>query len=572
MAVTEMLKTLHGTIAPREILPLSHRFGHLLTPPPQPNGPSPLVAFAPLTTQLPIAELTAKIARLVRLETARSPLVISLTPHQAAFTLTNWLNSPPHLNGTFALTQFLDASHKGSDWLEASIGDDAEEIIALQKLLSHAGEHYTHVLLLASAELKADVLCGALGLVDKAFLLLRQSPNQVYNYHLITKELESLASGHKPHLKPLLYLEEGELAHGFTELFYRTEEIDPPALYGRMTSEGVGSLQVLRDCGGAREIQLRGLAREIAGTRIGLALSSGGAKGLSHIGVIQVLEENGIGVDVVAGCSMGAYVGSLWAHGHDGHLIEDLAGEVKGRWGFCKLLDPAFPPRRGFIYGSSVRRRLERTIGEAHFSDMVRPLRIVATNIDTLERAVFASGKVASAVHASSAIPGVCVPVSIGNETFVDGGVSDPLPVDVLREMGVEHIIAVNTIPTPAYLRCVRDLEREQTEAAPKRFSVWQFLNRHFNYFSPGNILDNLMRSVHGAQIRVAEEACRQADVVLRPLSCDGKWHEFSKPAKYISLGRLAAQEQIDEIRKLVRGKETHESADTAQSRMAVAA
>lgn len=144
--------------------------------------------------------------------------------------------------------------------------------------------------------------------------------------------------------------------------------------------------------------------------------------------------------------------------------------------------------------------------------------------------------------------------------------------MDVLREMGVEHIIAVNTIPTPAYLRCVRDLEREQAEAAPKRFSVWQFLNRHFNYFSPGNILDNLMRSVHGAQIRVAEEACRQADVVLRPLSCDGKWHEFSKPAKYISLGRLAAQEQIDEIRKLVRGKETHESSDTAQSRMAVAA
>ncbi|MGV3755834.1 MAG: patatin-like phospholipase family protein [Verrucomicrobiota bacterium] len=567
-----MLKTLHGTIAPREDLPRTFRFGHLLTPPAQPVGPSPVVAFAPFTTNLPAAEIVEKITHLLKLETARRPLVLSLSPHGAPFALTDWLTAPPHLNGEFALSHLLDTSKPKADWLEATLGDSAEELVALQSLLRHSREHYAHVLLLASAELKADALCRVLGVVDKAFILLRQSPNQVYNYHLITKELDTLSTGRKPHLKPLLYLEEGELAHGFTELFYRTEEIDPPALYGRMTSEGVGSLQVLRDCAGAREIQLRGLAREIAGTRIGLALSSGGAKGLSHIGVIQVLEENGIGVDVVAGCSMGSYVAALWAHGHDGHLLEDLAGEVKGRWGFCKLLDPAFPPRQGFIFGRSVKHRLERTIGEAHFSDMVRPLRIVATNIDTLERAVFASGKVASAVHASSAIPGVCVPVKIGNETFVDGGVSDPLPVDVLREMGVEHIIAVNTIPTPAYLRCVRDLEREHAEAGPKRFSVLRFLNRHFNYFAPGNILDNLMRSVHGAQIRVAEEACRQADVVLRPLACDGKWHEFSKPAKYISLGRLAAQEQLDEIRKLVREKETHESADTAQNRMAVAA
>ena len=154
----------------------------------------------------------------------------------------------------------------------------------------------------------------------------------------------------------------------------------------------------------------------------------------------------------------------------------------------------------------------------------------------------------------------------------MDGGISDPLPIDVLREMGVERIIAVNTIPTPAYLRCVRDLEREQRKGTPKRFSLPQLINRHFNFFANGNILDTLMRSVHGAQIRVAEEACRQADVVIRPLSCDGKWHEFSNPGKYISLGRQAAQEQLDEIHKLLKGKEPHERADTAQNRMAVAA
>lgn len=565
-----MLKTAHSFIASREAIPLSFRFGHLLIPPPQPVGPSPLIALAPLTANLPATDVTTKIARLLQRETGRRPLVISLVTHGGSITLKDWVTSPPHLNGEFALAPLFNSKHAEVDWLDATLGDHSDEITALLNLLHHAREHYTHVMLLVSAELKADVLCRVLGLVDKAFLVLRQSPNQIYNYHLIAAELDKLNTGRKPHLKPLLYLEEGESAHGFTELFYRTEEVDPPALYGRMTTEGVGSLQVLRDCGKAREIQLRGLAREIAGTRIGLALSSGGAKGLSHIGVIQVLEEAGIEIDVVAGCSMGAYIASLWAHGHDGNLIEDLANEVKGRWGFFKLLDPSMPPRRGFIFGSAVKQRLERTIGEAHFSDMVRPLRIVATNFDTLERAVFASGQVSSAVHASSAIPGICVTVQIGNEMFVDGGISDPLPVDVLREMGVERIIAVNTIPTPAYLRCVRDLEREKLSAEPKRFSLLQLINQHFNFFANGNILDNLMRSVHGAQIRVAEEACRNADVVLRPLSCDGKWHEFSNPGKYIALGRQAAQEQLDELRKL--GKEPHECADPAQKRMAVAA
>jgi len=112
-------------------------------------------------------------------------------------------------------------------------------------------------------------------------------------------------------------------------------------------------------------------------------------------------------------------------------------------------------PRKGFIRGGAVRRRLQQTIGDAHFSELVRPIRVVATNLYTLDRVVFSAGEVASAVHASIAIPGVCAPVVIDGETYVDGGIADPMPVDVLEEMGIDHIIAVNTIPTPAYMRCV---------------------------------------------------------------------------------------------------------------------
>jgi len=308
------------------------------------------------------------------------------------------------------------------------------------------------------------------------------------------------------------------------------------------------------------------------GPRIGLALSSGGAKGLAHIGVIQVLEENGIKVDVVAGCSMGAYIAAIWAHGFDGQQLEKLARELEGRWGPLHLIDPVFPPRQGFIRGIAVKNRLKKSIGDAQFSDLKRPLRVVATNLKTLQRVVFANGDVASAVHASVAIPGVCVPVWIEDEYYIDGGITDPMPSDVLREMGIEHIIAVNTIPTPAYMECSLEMEREQRELRHKRPGIFKLLNRHLNYFARGNILSNLINSFYGAQMSIAEAGCRQADVVLRPLARDAYWHDFGRPGKYIALGRRAALEHLAEIKALVQGKDSSHEPTPALNTMANAA
>ena len=131
---------------------------------------------------------------------------------------------------------------------------------------------------------------------------------------------------------------------------------------------------------GGKEISVQGLlgmvrrrlAREISGRLVGVALSSGAAKGFAHIGVIQVLEENGIEVDVVAGASIGAYIGALWTYGHDGTELEGLARELESRWGFWGLLDPVFPPRQGFLRGFALRKRLMRSIGDARFADLVR--------------------------------------------------------------------------------------------------------------------------------------------------------------------------------------------------------
>jgi len=381
---------------------------------------------------------------------------------------------------------------------------------------------------------------------DITYVLLEPAAETLYEFQLLLKQLRDQNNGDGSQVKPILYLESpaaadfsdalkhiGHPVHSFVRGFPLTGSTGGIARAGNFSQH------------------IKSVAREIGRCRVGLALSSGGAKGLAHVGILQILEENGIDVDIVAGSSMGAYVGALWCHGFDGQACEKIARETEHRWGLLKLIEPALPPRQGFLKSGRVIRRLRRSIGEAHFSDLVRPLRVVATHLDTLERAVFSSGEVARAVGASIAIPGICVPVVLDGETYIDGGIADPLPVDVLREMGIERVIAVNTIPTPERLRLCSDLEKEMSMGLPKGFPLPKILNKHLNYFANGNILDIMLRSIHGAQTRVAEAAGREADLVLRPLSCDVKWHDFTHPRKYIALGRQAAEDHLVELKTL---------------------
>jgi NTE family protein len=289
-----------------------------------------------------------------------------------------------------------------------------------------------------------------------------------------------------------------------------------------------------------------------------------------------VLEEQGIEVDVVAGASMGAYVGALWAYGCDGGELERLARELEGRWALWSLIDPAFPPRRGFLRGFAVKERLMRTIGAAGFADLARPLRIVAANLATLERVVFSAGQVATAVHASIAVPGICVPITLDGETYVDGGIVDPLPVDILRDMGAARVIAVNVIPTPDRIRqgleAELELARRQRPAKRHWFSRVPALNQQVNYFARGNLLEILMRSVHGAQIRMAESSGQRADLVLRPDIYDDRWLDYRNPGKFIALGREAAGRHLEQIKSLVNGKESFHEPEPAPEPVATTA
>lgn len=297
-------------------------------------------------------------------------------------------------------------------------------------------------------------------------------------------------------------------------------------------------------------------AAEIA-PKIGLALSCGGARGLAHVGVIQVLEEEGIPVSAIAGTSMGAYVGSLWAAGLNGAKLESLAREIKDRKTVLKLLDPLFPPSEGLIRGDKIRRHLERSLGHLDFTELAVPLLVIATDIDSLSAHVFDSGSVAAAVHASSAIPGVCAPVRLNRRRYIDGGASEPLPVTLLKaRFGVDVVIAVNAMPTSKDIEECRDTVFEGPPKVKKNVfargtaKFWKSIN----LLAYGNVIDTFRRSLMSAQLRLVAKECERAEVVVHPFFCKSTWYDFENFDLYIAAGREAARAALPQIRELVGG------------------
>lgn len=179
--------------------------------------------------------------------------------------------------------------------------------------------------------------------------------------------------------------------------------------------------------------------------KVGLALGSGGAKGLSHVAVVEYLETMGIPIDLVAGSSIGAVVGALHCTGTLTAFKEDIV-RLKLRE-FLSYMDPVVP-RTGFLDGNGFVRFMERYIPRnAKIEDLKTPLAIIATDYVTGMPVIFRSGSINDALRASVSIPGVLVPVRYRGTLLVDGGVSNPLPLNVVEGMGAGITIAVNLHP-----------------------------------------------------------------------------------------------------------------------------
>jgi len=175
--------------------------------------------------------------------------------------------------------------------------------------------------------------------------------------------------------------------------------------------------------------------------KVGLALGSGGVRGLAHVGVIKTLLKHDIPIDYIAGCSIGAWVGAHYALYQDINLLEEFTvGKKKEK--IFSFLEPTL--RGGLVKGRKIEKLLNTWLGDADFKDLKIPLNIVAADLLSGEQVIFGSGKLSFAARASMAIPGLFQPIRYKDKILVDGGICNPVPDDLVRKMGADVVIAVN--------------------------------------------------------------------------------------------------------------------------------
>jgi len=193
--------------------------------------------------------------------------------------------------------------------------------------------------------------------------------------------------------------------------------------------------------------------------KIGLALSGGAVRGAAHVGVLRVLHRNGIRPDFVAGSSAGAVVGSAYAAGVEPDQLEEIAEELD----WSSWARPTLRLKMSLFDSQPTGRFLRDRIGLTTFEELEIPFAAVCCDVSTGEVVALTSGDLVQAVRASSAIPGLFPPQERDGRLLVDGGIVDDLPVDVVREMGAEFVIAVDLLPPSKEPRRPENL-----------FEIWQ--------------------------------------------------------------------------------------------------
>ena len=182
--------------------------------------------------------------------------------------------------------------------------------------------------------------------------------------------------------------------------------------------------------------------------KIALVLGGGAVRGFAHIGVIKTLEAHGIVPDMVVGTSVGSVVGALYAGGYSGFELQKVAWQMEqenvGDWAL---------PNRGFVKGEMLQNFINKALQDRAIERLNKPFAAVATELQSGEITVFRRGNTGMAVRASSSIPGVFQPVSIGGKEYVDGGLVSPIPVKVARAMGADIVIAVDISSKPRYAK-----------------------------------------------------------------------------------------------------------------------
>ena len=264
---------------------------------------------------------------------------------------------------------------------------------------------------------------------------------------------------------------------------------------------------------------------QVAPIKIGIALGGGAAKGFAHIGVIKMLEANGLEPAVVAGTSAGSVVGALYASGMNAFQMQEKAVALDQ----ASIRDVRLFSG-GLVQGQKLQDYVNQQLGNRPIEQLAKPFAAVATRLEDGERTVFVRGNAGQAVRASSSIPGVFEPVTIGRYHYIDGGVVSPVPVDAARQLGADFVIAVDI----------------SSRASGK---------------NPGDLLGTVNQSIAIMGQRLGEAELKRADIVIRPKVLDIGAADFTQRNAAILEGERAAMAAMPQIRAAIAQLQARRSA-----------
>lgn len=302
--------------------------------------------------------------------------------------------------------------------------------------------------------------------------------------------------------------------------------------------------------------------------KIGLVLGSGSARGWAHIGAIEAIEEAGIPIHCVAGTSIGAFIGAVYATG-DLASLKEFALQMDWKK-VLSYFDVVFP-KSGFMDGKKVHELFSIHTDAKTFDDFKIPVKMIATELKTGKKVVIDSGNIIEGIRASVSVPGIFTPVKREGKWLVDGGLVDPIPVSAVRNMGADFVIAVdlNSDRVSHDYKPIKKLVKEKTpnkkrnelmaRIAAKYNSaekaVKSQINRRFsNTAKSPNILEVMGTSlgIMQEQISRINLAMDPPDILIQPRLGNLKMFDFDQAERSIYEGYTQAKHQIENIKTLL--------------------
>ncbi len=469
------------------------------------------------------------------------------------------------LANSHKLESFIVKNKASFDILKVLAAESQSDVEKkLSHLLIHLLSRYQFVLVDLPIEIN-PLIFKAIHQSDVVYFLIDESERDSEEIRMAIQEFKSSYGFTEDQIRLILKEDDGQEKN---EHLYSPEPVVPvfstlprlPEIENRVAEEKKQFFELEPNHRYARTVRF--LAREISGQALGLALGSGAAFGYAHVGVLKVLEEEGIEVDILSASSIGAVIGGMWAAGIPANRLIGILKTLDRRNTFFKLFGFAdlSVAHRGFFKGEQVVRFLRSYVGDINFRDLKIPIKIISTDLSTGSPVLFDEGSVLQAIRASISIPGIFRPIYVKGKYLIDGGVVDPLPIQVLNRFGAKKIIAVNVLQSPEdHFHRLQIIQKKKERASEiiehKNFFKRLFYENQKSFLNKqsANIFNVLMKTIQFMEYGMAEAASEQADITLRPVVTDAHWAEFFDHEKFIRCGEEETRKHIAAIRKLVK-------------------